>query len=82
MPSKYTLLEDYLSKHRHREDIWREQQSIRVYIEGHKQVLKHTGFLLVQEEERLRRCDASYVRVSAELRDLEDLLCKEEKSDS
>jgi hypothetical protein len=53
-----------------------------VYIEGHKQVLKHTGFLLVQEEERLRRCDASYVRVSAELRDLEDLLCKEEKSDS
>jgi hypothetical protein len=82
MPSKYTLLEDYISKYKHREDIWREQQSIRVYIEGHKQVLKHTEFLLVRDEERLRRCDASYVRVSAELRDLENLLCKEEKSDS
>jgi hypothetical protein len=78
MPSKYSILEDFIHKNKYREEIWREIMTLRASIENHKQAAVRLSFLLKEDEERVNRADASYARISKELRDLENLLCKED----
>jgi len=76
--SKYSVLEDFIHKHKYREEIWREITSLRASIETHKQAATRLAFLLKEDEERVNRADASYARICKELRDLEHILCKED----
>jgi uncharacterized protein (DUF3084 family) len=75
MNGKYSLLQDYITKHAYKQVLYEAIQTIKTRIAGHKQVISRTELLLHEDESRLQKTDDSYDRVSRELRELEHLLC-------
>lgn len=81
MSGKYSLLQDYITKREYQKVLYEAIQTIKTRIAGHKQVISRTELLLHEDESRLQKTDSSYDKVSRELRELEQLLCENNKED-
>jgi hypothetical protein len=77
MPSKYSLLDTYMSHCDYRKQLWNEINAVRIRIANREDELKRITQLKLKDEEQLRMADAHFTRISKEIKELQDKLCKE-----
>lgn len=78
MPSKYSLLDTYMSRCDYRKELWNEIQAVRIRMAKHDEELKRINYLRLKDEEQLRMANAHFDRVSRDVKELQDTLCKED----
>lgn len=78
MPTKYSMLETYVSRHEYRKEVWRELQDVRVRIAKHDEDLKRITQLKLKDEEQLKMAERYFECVSRDMKELQDKLCKED----